>query len=79
MTEWLAAAAVVLTALLGLMGVLLGQLYARIARLEGVVTSTRDYNHRLWQWARAHLDLYYRHRVPGSPDPAPIPTEDDEA
>ena len=75
----LTGAAVILGALLALFGVLLGQLYARISRLEGKITSAEQYNRRLWMWARAHIDLYYRHRSEGAPDPLPIPSEDDEA
>lgn len=75
----LTVASVVVAALLGLIGVLVGQLYARISKLETSVRTGQDYNRRLWLWARQHLDLYYRHRRDGAPDPAPIPSEDDES
>lgn len=75
--ESLTVAGVIVAALLTVFGVLIGQLYTRIGRLEGQVTRAEDYNRRMWQWARRHVDLYYRHRVPGAPDPEPIPSEDD--
>ncbi|MBK7823378.1 MAG: hypothetical protein IPJ61_20545 [Tessaracoccus sp.] len=40
----------------------------RVAELE-----TRE--QRLWAWARRHLDLYYRYRQPGAPDPEPLPDD----
>lgn len=73
---WIALAGVILTALLSVFGVMIGQLYARVARLEGEVKDERDYTWQLWQWARAHIDLYYRHRKTGAPDPHPIPERD---
>lgn len=62
----------------GALGALVGQLYSRTARLEREVRAARSYSRRLWSWARAHVDLYYRNRREGAPDPTPIPDEDDE-
>ena len=72
----LAVVGVIITAGLGLVGVLLGQLYARLAKLEARVGAATAYNRALWLWARKHIDLYYTHRRTGSPDPDPIPVED---
>lgn len=69
MSEVLVLAGVVITALLTVLSVVVAQLYKRVADLE-------DYNRRLWGHTRYLLDLYYRHRQPGAPDPAPLP--DDE-
>jgi len=66
----------VIVALMALMGVLMGQLWSRLSALEARVGKATEYNHRLWEWARKMLDLYYRHRRPGSPDPDPIPIDD---
>lgn len=64
--------------ILGAFGALIAQLYLRTSRLEREIQKANSYNRRMWQWARRHLDLYYRHRIPGSPDPVPIPDEDDD-
>lgn len=65
-------------AVLALAGVMFGLLFARIAKLEARLGRGERYNRRMWEWARKHVDLYYTHRRPGSPDPEPIPSEDDE-
>lgn len=56
-------------------GVLLGHFYARLGGLEENLKSARTYNLLLWEWARKHVDLYYRYRQEGAPDPDPIPKE----
>lgn len=56
-------------------GVLLGHFYTRLNGLEGELKGARAYNILLWEWARKHIDLYYRYRRDGSPDPDPIPKE----
>lgn len=56
-------------------GAFLGHLYTRLNGLEENLKSARTYNLLLWEWARKHLDLYYRYRQEGAPDPAPIPKE----
>lgn len=63
-------------AVLALVGVLIARLFERIAKLEGRLSTADDYNRVLWMWARTHIDLYYRHRKPGAPDPKPIPERD---
>lgn len=60
---------VVVGAIVTALVVLVGHLYVRMGRLERS-------NRKLWAWSRALLDLYYRHRAPGSPDPAPLPDDD---
>lgn len=66
------AALTALTALcvagLTLLGVLYTQLIGRVGHLE-------DANRSLWAYTRRLLDLYYRHRGPGSPDPPPLPDD----
>ena len=69
---------IILAALLGLTGVLYGLLFARINALENRVRKSENYNRRMWEWARRHVDLYYTYRRAGSPDPDPIPSEDDD-
>lgn len=69
MTETLILAGVVITALLTVLSVVVAQLYTRVSNLE-------DYQRRLWAYARYLLDLYYRHRQPGAPDPVPLPEDD---
>lgn len=72
---------VVFTLVSGLIGVL----FARISHLEDRITKAEKatdcaekYNRRMWEWARRHVDLYYTYRRAGSPDPDPIPSEDDD-
>lgn len=68
----------------GLIGALAGvvvhrltDLENRVERAEARVVKAEKYNRRLWEWARKHIDLYYRHRRDGSPDPYPLPDEDE--
>lgn len=61
--------ATLLVAGLSLLGVIVAQLARRLDRLE------RD-NRALWAYCRRLLDLYYRHRQPGAPDPDPLPDID---
>lgn len=74
----LAGVGVVIAAALTFIGVLLGHQASRIAALERRVDCSDDYSRRLWTWARDLLDLYFRHRKDGAPDPPPIPVRDDE-
>lgn len=60
---------------IGLSGALIGNLYSRLSGLEGELKSARTYNILLWEWARKHIDLYYRYRQEGAPDPDPMPKE----
>lgn len=57
-------------------GVALGHVYKRLSDVEAEVKSVKAQNRKLWLWARKHVDLYYRHRLEGAPDPDPLP--DDE-
>lgn len=52
-------------------GVVLGLLYKRIARLEASERAT-------WWWARIIADLYYRYRREGSPDLPPPPNHEEK-
>ena len=58
-------------------GALLGHFYSRLHGLEESLKSARAYNLLLWEWARKQVDLYYRYRQEGAPDPDPIPKEKD--
>ena len=75
MPSIIAGAAAVITAGLALLGALLAQLYSRVQHLEDDVKAARSYNRDLWAYCRRLLDLYYRHRRDGSPDPDPLPDE----
>lgn len=65
----------IIVAGIGVVGTLLGHLYSRLNGLEGELKGAHAYNILLWEWARKHIDLYYRFRREGSPDPEPIPKE----
>ena len=65
----------VVVAFLGLIGVLAGHILHRVNGLEDDLRDAQDFNRRLWLYTRRLLDLYYRHRAPGSPDPDPLPEE----
>lgn len=60
-------------ALLALLGVLTGHILARLHHLETEIDDARGQNRALWHYCRRLQDLYYRHRIPGSPDPDPLP------
>ena len=66
---------VIAAAAITLIGVLSLHVLTRVHKLEEEIEEAQDYNHRLWWYCRRLLDLYYRHRRDGSPDPDPIPTE----
>lgn len=72
----IAAAVTLFAAVLALVGVIIGQMWARLSALEQRVEKAATYNRRLWEWARQHIDLYYRFRRDGAPDPAKIPEDD---
>ena len=67
---------VILTAVLTVVGAALAGISGRLRAVEDDLADARAYNRRLWAWARHQLDLYYRHRKDGAPDPMPIPTEE---
>lgn len=66
---------VIVTAVSTVFGIILKIMSTRIAEIEEESERVMGYNRRLWNWAREHLDLYYRHRKEGAPNPAPIPHE----
>jgi hypothetical protein len=72
----IAGVCTVLAALLAIVGIVIGQMWARLSALEERVEKSAAYNRRLWEWARKHIDLYYRYRRDGSPEPDPIPEDD---
>lgn len=65
----LTVAGVIIVGLIGTIGIVVGKLYDRVARLE------RNYRN-LWTYTRGLLDLYYRHRKAGAPNPPPLPAEE---
>lgn len=67
-----AALGVVGAAAVTAVGVVLGLLYRRIAKLEEREQAT-------WWWARIIADLYYRYRREGAPDLPTPPHLKDEA
>lgn len=67
--------AVIVGAVVTFFGVLYGHLSARLSTLEDDLASSRSYNREMWMYCRRLLDLYYRHRQPGAPDPDPLPDE----
>ncbi len=52
-----------------------GQDLTELQDLRDRVTALETREQRLWAWARRHLDLYYRFRVAGAPDPEPLPDD----
>ena len=60
---------------LGLLGVIAGHTLNRLNALEDDLTASHAYNRALWLYCRSLIDLYYRHRADGAPDPAPLPKE----
>ncbi len=70
---WLIAISVVLIS--GVFGVLYGHLSAQVAGVRKDLQTERAYNREMWAYCRRLLDLYYRHRCEGAPDPDPLPDE----
>lgn len=70
----LAVITVLGTLIVGLIGAF-AYLWQRIGKIETDLSRQRDYNHRLWAYCRKLLDLYYRHRREGAPDPDELPEE----
>lgn len=73
------ALATVVGAVLILVGTLATIVAHRLSELEKRIVKAESYNRRLWLWSRAHLDLYYRWRRDGAPDPDPLPEEDEKS
>ena len=61
---------------LALVGVMTGHTLSRVRALEEQLADTQAYNRTLWWYCRRLIDLYYRHRRDGSPDPEPLPEGD---
>lgn len=57
---------------LGVMGTLLAQTMTRVSRLEGEIKIANSQINRLWLYCRGLIDLYYRYRRDGSPEPPPM-------
>ena len=71
----LTAFVAVTVAALGLLGVIVGHTVTRLKALEDDLAASQAYNRVLWLYCRNLIDLYYRHRPAGAPDPAPLPEE----
>lgn len=56
-----------------LVGVLFQQLFQRLGALEAEIRLVRRDNIELWDYCRRLLDLYYRHRKDGAPEPPELP------
>lgn len=63
----------ILVSVLAALIAFVAHLYTRLNRIEAELVQSRDYNNRLWAWARRHLDLYYRWRKSDAPDSEPLP------
>lgn len=71
----IAGGAVVMAAIIALFGVLYGHLSKQVAELRDDLVRAQSYNREMWAYCRKLLDLYYRHRHDGAPDPDPLPDE----
>lgn len=67
--------AVIVGAVIAFFGVLYGHLSGRLTALEDDLKAAQTYNHTMWWYCRRLIDLYYRHRRDGAPDPDPLPEE----
>lgn len=67
--------AVIVGAVVAFFGVLYGHLAHRLENIEDDLHHAQVYNREMWAYCRRLLDLYYRHRAPGAPDPDPLPDE----
>ena len=67
--------AAIIVAVVGVFGVLYGHLSQRLSTLEDELVVSRAYSRGLWAYCRGLLDLYYRHRREGAPDPERLPDE----
>jgi len=65
----------IMLAVLVALGGFVAQLYSRIGTVEAKLTQAEDYNRSLWAYCRRLIDLYYRNRRDGAPDPGPLPDE----
>ena len=65
----------ILVGVLSVGGVALSNISGRLDNVEEDLRRSRNYNHKLWAYCRKHLDMYYKWRKDGAPDPEPIPEE----
>ena len=72
-TSLLAVLGVVITAVFSVLGVLISVQASRISQIEREVEDLDAYNDEMWEWCREQLDMYYRYRKDGAPNPKPIP------
>lgn len=67
----------IIVALMTVGGVVLGNIASRLRAVESDLKKERAYNRIVWFWARALLDLYYKWRIEGAPEPPPLPAQED--
>lgn len=71
----IAGGAGVTVAVLGVFTALFAQLFGRVHHLEEDVRRSQAHSRELWAYCRGIIDLYYRWRREGAPDPGPLPDE----
>lgn len=75
-TSLLALVGVITAAALTAFAAILATQAKRISDLEHKTDAAADYNRKLWAYCRRLIDLYYKHRRDGAPDPPELPTEE---
>lgn len=73
----LAFAGLILTGVLTAFGVMLRTQANRITEIENSLAQADEFSQRLWKYCRHILDMYYKHRKDGAPDPPELPQKDD--
>ena len=63
---------VIITAIATIAVVVAKELFDRLENLEKDNRRLNELNLNLYYWTRRHIDLYYRYRREGAPDPEPL-------
>ena len=66
----------VIVGFLTLGGVVLNNISQRLRVVEEDLIKERARNRMLWNWGRTILDMYYKWRLEGAPDPPDPPKEE---
>lgn len=53
----------------------LSDLRREMEEMKKTLTAEQSFSRDMWIYCRNLLDLYYRNRKPGSPDPEPLPRD----
>lgn len=53
----------------------LSDLRREMDEMKKTLTAEQSFSRDMWIYCRNLLDLYYRNRKPGSPDPEPLPRD----